>query len=100
MMTLQTIRDALRAPDPYTRMDELVRLELQAGLRVKDVFDAVNPLVDLILETPGLTDDGEEAFLGALDALIGNCRADQCYKDVSSPPVDPSNENRPFIHAS
>jgi len=66
-------------------MDELVRSELDSGLRVADVLATIKPLADSVLDTPGLTTDGEEAFLGALDALMGNCRTEQRY--IDSAPV-------------
>jgi hypothetical protein len=81
VITLEKIRSALLAPDPYTHLDRLVREEMGAGRRVKEIFEAINPLIDAALETPGLTQDGEEAFLGTLDALTGDCHRDCQYKD-------------------
>ena len=81
MITLDAVRAAVLAPDPYTQIDRLIRAELAAGRKVKDIFGDLNPLVDDTLDTPGLTEDGEEAFLGALDALTGNCHPTSCYYD-------------------
>jgi hypothetical protein len=104
MITLEAIRSALLAPDPYTRMDQLVRAEMTAGRRVREIFDDINPLIDEALGTPGLTGDGEEALLGTLDALTGDCHRDCQYKDppdavlpVEDPrtPQVPDIENKP-----
>ena len=81
MLTLDTIRAALADPDPYTEMDRLVRAEQASGRRVKDILNSLGPLADMILDAPGLTRDGEEALLGALDALTGDCDPDQWYRD-------------------
>jgi hypothetical protein len=62
-------------------MDQLVRAEMNTGRKVRDIFDDINPLVDEALDTPGLTEDGEEALWGTLDALTGNCHQDSCYYD-------------------
>lgn len=80
-MTLAQIQSAVAATKPFAQMDQLVRQELAAGRTVAEIVADVSPLVDDVLALPGLTDDGEEAFLGTLDALLGNCRADQCYTD-------------------
>ena len=81
MITLDAIRIAITAADPFERIDRLVRAELAAGRRVGDVLEDLRPHVDTVLDTPGLTEDGEEAFLGALDALSGNCHPDCRYTD-------------------
>jgi hypothetical protein len=86
MITLDAVREAVAAPDPFTQMDTLVRGEMAAGRQVLEVFDQLRPLVDaVLLDTPGLTEDGEEAFLGTLDALTGNCHPDCCYYDSPGP---------------
>lgn len=81
MITLADIRAAAAAPDPYAQMDRLVRAELAGGRRVRDIVAEVGPLVDPVLETPGLTEDGEEAFLQTLSALLGQCPRSQAYQD-------------------
>ncbi len=88
MITLDAVRTALSAADPYTRMDELVRAEMAAGHKVKEIVEQFKPVVDNALETQGLSEDSEEALLGTLDALMGSCRADQRY-------VDPPNTSLP-----
>lgn len=60
MITIQSIRAAVMASDPYTEMHNLVRNEMRAGLKVKEVLDSINPLVAEALDTPRLTEDGEE----------------------------------------
>ncbi|MDB5312006.1 MAG: hypothetical protein JWO38_6208 [Gemmataceae bacterium] len=47
MITLDAIRAAISAPDPYTQMDRLVREEMSAGRKVKEIFDAIHPLTGL-----------------------------------------------------
>ncbi|HKB01581.1 MAG TPA: hypothetical protein VKD90_05145 [Gemmataceae bacterium] len=81
MISLNTLRPALLAADPYAEIDRLVRAELQAGRTTRQVFDDLNPLVDEARATPGMTVDGEEALFGALDALTGDCHPDCQYKD-------------------
>lgn len=88
MITLEAVRNAVAAPDPYTRMDQLVRQEMASGRRVREIIEQFKPIVDDALDTPDLSEDGEEAILGTLDALMGNCRADQRY-------VDPPNTTLP-----
>jgi hypothetical protein len=84
MITLETLRKALLSQDPYEATDRLVRAELDSGCKTKDVFSEINAMVHEARLTIGLTEDGEEALLGTLDALTGNCRADQCYQDQPS----------------
>ncbi|MGL6097620.1 MAG: hypothetical protein ACRC7O_17700 [Fimbriiglobus sp.] len=64
---------------PYTELDRLVRGELAAGRTVAAVFDDLNPHVNAVLGLAELPPDGEDAFLGTLDALTGNCRSEYCY---------------------
>lgn len=94
MLTLEAIQRAVRSSDPYTQMDQLVRGEMAAGVRVADIFSALDPLLDEALATPGLTEDGEEALLGTVDALTGNCHRDCQYYDP------PEAEPRPASHAA
>ncbi len=102
MISLQNIRTAIFDAQPFTQMDRLIQDELSSGRKVKEILDALKPLVDDILETPDLSDDGEEAFLGTLDALMGNCRKEQCYIDrpiteVSVPALPASPKSTPPI---
>ena len=81
MIDLDAITAAVLAPDPYAALDALVRAALAAGRTVAQVLDAVRPHADAVLAAPGLTPDGEEAFLGTLDALTGDCHHSQHYRD-------------------
>lgn len=81
MINLDSIRDAVLSSDPYTRMDTIIRSEMAAGRKVREIFDEINPHVDAVLDTPGLTEEGEEAFLGTLDALTGDCHRNCQYYD-------------------
>lgn len=81
MISLDTLRPALLSADPYAAVDRLVRAELAAGRTTGQIFDDLNPLVDQARATPGMTQDGEEALFGALDALTGDCHPDCQYKD-------------------
>lgn len=98
MITIQSIRAAVMASDPYTEMHNLVRNEMDAGLKVKEVFDSINPLVAEALDTPRLTENGEEALLGTLDALTGNCHRDCQYKDLPETPLSNHGEFRISTH--
>jgi hypothetical protein len=82
MIVLDAVRAAILSDDPFDRMDALVRAELAGGRVVRAVFDDLRPLVDDVLDTPGLTAGGEEAFLGTLDALTGDCHPSQHYRDL------------------
>lgn len=88
MITIDSIRAAIVAADPYAEMDRVVQGELAAGRLVKDVFEDIRPHVEQLLDMPGMTEDGEEAFLGTLDALTGNCRADLVYRNPPSLPTE------------
>src|SRR5262245_56647764 len=85
MLSLERLRPALLSADPYAEMDRLVRAELGAGRTTRQVFDDLNPLIDVVRATPGMTEDGVEALIGTLDALTGNCHPDCQYHD---PPPD------------
>ncbi len=82
MIALESTRAALQSAKPIDRTDELIKSELNAGRSVEDVFNDLRPIVDAVFELPGLTEDGEKAFLGSLDALTGNCRKERCYTDT------------------
>src|SRR4051812_1182491 len=85
MISLDTLRAALLADDPYTQIDRLVRAELAGGRTTGQVFDGLQPPGDGALDSRGLSEDGEEALLGALDALTGDCPPDCRYHDVPAP---------------
>jgi hypothetical protein len=86
MMTLDGVRAAILSAEPFAEMDRLVRSELGAGRTTGQLVDDLRPIIDDALDTPGLTDDGEEAFLSVLDALTENCRPDQWYSDPPDAP--------------
>jgi hypothetical protein len=96
MITLEALRSALLADRPFTEIDRLVRGELGAGRTTAQVFDNLQSWVDEAVQFPGLTEDGEEALLGALDALTGNCHRDCQYHDPPRPaaPVVPASPDR------
>ena len=98
MITIQSVRAAVLASDPYTEMHDLVRNEMSAGRKVKEVLDSINPLVAEALDLPDLSEDGEEALLGTLDALTGNCHRDCQYKDLPETPLPNHGEFRISTH--
>lgn len=81
MISLDTLRSALFSPDPYADIDRLVRAELDAGRTTRQIFDELQNQLASARSTPGLTEDGEEAILGVMDALIGNCHIECQYHD-------------------
>jgi hypothetical protein len=81
MIAISEVRSAVLDDKPWTRLDELVRREIEAGRRVKDIFAELNGMTDDVDETPGITEDGGDAFLDTLDALVGNCHSSSCYTD-------------------
>lgn len=85
MIRFEDICSAVLSSDPYNRMDQIIRAELNSGRTVASVLDDLRPWVDETIELEGLTEDGEEAFLGSLDALSGNCHTSQRYHDSPSP---------------
>lgn len=93
MVNLEQVRSALLATDPFEGIDTLIRSELSAGRTTKQIFNDLNPLVDVLRATPDLPEDGEEALFGALDALLGHCHRDSNYTDppigeIAARPVD------------
>lgn len=99
MITLEAVRSALLLSDsPYDRLDRLVKAELAVGRKVRAVFDDLNSFVDAVLETPGLTTDAEEAFLGTLDALTDGCNPASRYAD-SAPVFPPFQTSTPTVIA-
>jgi hypothetical protein len=90
MISLDILRQAAMAPDPYAEMDRVVRAEMAAGRKVREIFDAINPLVDELLDSPGLTEHGEESVLGVLDALTGMCHPKCQYRDEPATPSQPT----------
>lgn len=81
MISIDAVRAAMLSDMPWTRLDEIVRAEMSAGRKVKEIFGDLNAMLDDVRDTSGLSEDGDDAILDTLDALTGNCRADQCYQD-------------------
>jgi len=81
MIPLPSLRSALLAQDPFAEMDRLIRSQLAAGRTTREIFDELNPLLDLARSTPGITVEGEEALFGTMDALTGDCHPDCRYTD-------------------
>lgn len=89
MLTLEAIRSAALADQPWQRLDEMVRGELSAGRRVREVAEDFIRLRHDVADTPGLSEDGFDAFGDTMDALTGNCSQKSAYKD---PPTLPTVE--------
>lgn len=87
MITLDTLRAAALSAQPWTELDRLVRAELAAGRLTKTIADEILALADAVSESPGFTEDADEAIGDTVDALIGFCSADCAYRN---PPVLPS----------
>jgi hypothetical protein len=81
MITLDKLRDALRHPQPWTAMDELVRAEQAAGRKVKEIHDELRALVEPVRALDNPPEDADDAMMDTLDALAGNCRPDSAYRD-------------------
>jgi hypothetical protein len=80
MITLDSLRTALLGPDPYEGIDQLIRLELADGRTTASVHEELLPLVKPLRSTRTLSEDAEEALLGALDGLLGNCHPQCDYR--------------------
>lgn len=87
MLTLDAVRSAVLDPQPWTRLDGLVRGELAAGRLVADIHAELKGMADAVRDTPGITEDGDDALMDTLDALIGHCARRYAYEN---PPVLPS----------
>src|SRR4051812_5864909 len=81
MISLEAARAAVLSDQPWSRLDELVRAEMAAGRKVREIFDDLNRIADEVWDTPGLSEDGYDALGDTLDALTGNCHQDCCYYD-------------------
>lgn len=97
MIPFEAVRAAVLADQPWSRLDDLVRAELAGGRTVNDIFEELNAMANQVLDIPGLTEDGEDAFGDTLDALTGNCRQDRQYHDSprSAAPVAPAASTSP-----
>lgn len=81
MIELEAVRAAVLSDLPWSRLDELVRAELAAGRRTRQIYEELAALADGVDDTPGLTDGGSDAFGDTLDKLTGNCHESQWYED-------------------
>lgn len=81
MITIEDARSAMLADQPWVALDGLVRAEMAAGRKVKDIAAEFRAIYVPLSDTPGLSDDSEDALGDTLDALTGNCHSDSCYKD-------------------
>jgi hypothetical protein len=84
MISLDAVRAAVLSDMPWSRLDEIVRAEMAAGRKVKEIFNDLNAMLDEVRSTPGLSEDGDDAILDTLDALSGNCHPECCYYDPPS----------------
>ncbi len=89
MITLDTLRAAALSNQPWAELDKLVRTELAAGRLTRAIYDEIMSLQEAVSDTPGYTEDSDDAIGDTLDALIGFCRAECAYKN---PPILPSEE--------
>lgn len=90
MIPLAAVRAAALSAMPWDRLDELVRAELAAGRKVAEIADVFITMVDAVCYTPGLSEDGSDAFGDTIDALTGNCHSDYCHTDFpkNTPPAE------------
>ncbi|MDY3553978.1 hypothetical protein R5W24_003092 [Gemmata sp. JC717] len=81
MLTLDTVRAALLSEQPWPKIDALVRAELSSGHTTRQIYSSLMALANEVDATPGLSEDGSDAFGDVLDALTGYCRPECQYKD-------------------
>ncbi len=89
MISIDTIRSAVLSDQPWARLDEIVRAELAAGRTTRKIFDELWSISNEVQDTPGLSEDGEDALGDTLDALNGFCSSRDAYKN---PPILPSED--------
>ncbi len=87
MITLEALRSAVLSTQPATELDRIIRAELAAGRLVKTILAEYSSLLDSARETPGLTEDADDALRDVFDGLTGNCAPRWRY---SNPPILPS----------
>src|SRR4051812_9654562 len=92
MLTLDAVRAAVLSDKPWTRLDELVRAELAAGRTTRQIYADLIGVADEIDDTPGLPEDGSDAFGDTLDALTGMCHRDCQYRDPPNPSLPTEEE--------
>ncbi|HET6573981.1 MAG TPA: hypothetical protein VFG68_10295 [Fimbriiglobus sp.] len=88
MISIDAVRAAVLSDEPWTRLDELVRAELASGRTTKQIFDDLRGMAKEVRGTPGLSEDGEDAFGDTLDALVGFCSSRYAYKNPPSLPTE------------
>ena len=81
MITLDALRAALRHSQPWTAMDGLVRAEQATGRKVRDIHAELRALVEPVRALDNPPEDADDAMMDTLDALAGDCRPEDCYKD-------------------
>jgi len=97
MISFDAIRTAVFSELPWTRLNEIVRAELAGGRTTKQVLAEFANFADRVWDLTGISEDGKDSFGDTLDALNGNCRSDQCYRDI--PPALPTEiePRRPLV---
>jgi len=89
MIAIDAVHDALRSPQAWSALDELVRTELAAGRLTDHIHDELAATLDEVRAAPDHDEDREEPLLDTLDRLNGFCRADIAYQN---PPVLPTED--------
>lgn len=89
MIALDTVQNALRSPQPWSALDQLVQAELSAGRLTSQIHDELAATLDEVRSAPDHDEDREEPLLDTLDRLNGFCRAEIAYQN---PPVLPTED--------
>jgi hypothetical protein len=96
MISIDAVRSAAFSDMPWTRLDELVRAEINVGRSVKEIAEEWARMANEVWEAPGLSEDGKDAFGDTLDALTGNTHSDSCYKDPPKTTLPPDGSLAPM----
>ncbi|MFO0848524.1 MAG: hypothetical protein U0871_08210 [Gemmataceae bacterium] len=86
-MTLDAVRAAILSDQPWARLDELVRAELTAGRLTHQIGDELQGMLDELQETPGLSENGDDALMETLESLFQMGPRKYWYEN---PPVLPN----------
>lgn len=89
MITLDSLRSAALANQPWSELDRLVQAELSSGRLTNQIYDELVGMMEELRATPGFGEQSEEAFGDTLDRLSGFCHVDSAYKN---PPTLPTEE--------
>ncbi len=89
MIAIDTVQNALRSPQPWSALDQLVQAELSVGRLTNQIHDDLTTALDDVRSAPDSSEDLEEPLLDTLDRLTGFCREDQVYRN---PPVLPTED--------